>query len=93
MQARLNIAKKICINTYKSINRLFLTKNSEYLEKISQINHITHHSKLMIDEINQSYKDDVKNYIFNKDVTLDKNKFSWILNPIDNIANYIKMNQ
>ena len=39
MQARLNIAKKSCIETYKAINSLISSKDEQYFINISETEH------------------------------------------------------
>ena len=52
MQARLNIAKKSCIEIYKAINSLISSKDEQYFINISE----TEHKNYFEDKMQQNIK-------------------------------------
>ncbi len=67
MQARLNIAKKSCIEIYKAINSLISSKDEQYVINIAE----TEHRNYCEDKMQQNIKN--VDGMDNKDLVYSKN--------------------
>ena len=92
MQARLNIAKKSCIEIYKAINSLVSSKDEQYFINISETEHKNYFEDKMQQNIKNVYGMDNKDLVYSKNIKLLDDVYYWIINPIDDIENYIVVN-
>ena len=93
MQARLNIAKKSCIETYKAINSLISSKDEQYFINISETEHKNYFEDKMQQNIKNAYGMDNKDLVYSKNIKLLDDVYYWIINPIDDIENYKERNR
>ena len=93
MQARQNIAKKTCIEIYKSINSLITAKNQDYLGSIAEDTHFHFFAKKMQESVEEVYGINRKDFIYNKNCRLSDDIYYWIINSIDDIGNYQNRNR
>ena len=93
MQARLNIAKKSCIETYKAINSLISSKDEQYFINISEIEHRNYFKDKIQQNIKNIYGMDNKDHIYSKNIKLSDDIYYWIINPIDDLENYKERNR
>ena len=93
MQARLNIAKKSCIETYKAINSLISSKDEQYFINISETEHRNYFKDKIQQNIKNVYGMGNKDDIYSKNIKLSDDIYYWIINPIDDIENYKERNR
>ena len=68
MQARLNIAKKSCIEIYKAINSLISSKDEQYFINISETEHKNYFEDKMQQNIKNVYGMDNKDLVYSKNI-------------------------
>ena len=93
MQARLNIAKKTCIEIYKALNSLISSKDEQYFLDISVLEHQSYFSNKMQEIIQETYGINNKDYIYSKNIKLLDEIYYWIIKPIDDSDNYKERNR
>ena len=93
MQARLNIAKKSCIEIYKAINTLISSKDEQYFINISETEHRNYFTNIIKQNIENTYGVNDKDRIYSKKIKLSDDIYYWIINPIDDVDNYKERNR